>query len=406
MLRAYARYARQLGSSFGLIYVADILLANPDTVRALMALFRARFDPAVSRPGRRGRGGARRGAGPDRPGHQPGRGPHPAQLPGHDHGHAAHQLLPQPAVLLVQDRPVGGAGHAGAPAPVRDLRVLAADRGRAPAVRAGRPRRAALVGPPAGLPHRDPRAGQGAGGEERGDRAGRREGRVRGAPRRRRPGRGRVLLPDVHLRAARRHRQPGRRQRPCPPPDVVRHDGDDSYLVVAADKGTAKFSDTANDVAASYGFWLGDAFASGGSVGYDHKAMGITARGAWESVKRHFRELGVDTQTRGVHRGRRRRHVRRRVRQRDAALGAHPAARRVRPPARVRRPEPGRGPLLRRAAAAVRAAPLLLGRLRPEPDQRGRRGVAAHPEVGADRAGDPRGARAGRRRAARSARRS
>ena len=81
-----------------------------------------------------------------------------------------------------------------------------------------------------------------------------------------------------------------------PPPDVVRHDGDDSYLVVAADKGTAKFSDTANEVAMSYGFWLGDAFASGGSVGYDHKAMGITAKGAWESVKRHFRELGVDTQ--------------------------------------------------------------------------------------------------------------
>ncbi len=82
-----------------------------------------------------------------------------------------------------------------------------------------------------------------------------------------------------------------------PPPDVVRHDGDDAYLVVAADKGTARFSDVANEVAAGYGFWLGDAFASGGSVGYDHKAMGITARGAWESVRRHFRELGVDTQT-------------------------------------------------------------------------------------------------------------
>ncbi|TQS44177.1 NAD-glutamate dehydrogenase [Cryptosporangium phraense] len=82
-----------------------------------------------------------------------------------------------------------------------------------------------------------------------------------------------------------------------PPVDVVRHDGDDSYLVVAADKGTATFSDIANEVAAEYGFWLGDAFASGGSVGYDHKAMGITARGAWESVKRHFRELGHDTQT-------------------------------------------------------------------------------------------------------------
>ncbi|MGE2835088.1 NAD-glutamate dehydrogenase [Mycobacterium sp. SMC-4] len=81
------------------------------------------------------------------------------------------------------------------------------------------------------------------------------------------------------------------------PDDVVRRDGDDAYLVVAADKGTATFSDIANEVAKSYDFWLGDAFASGGSVGYDHKAMGITARGAWESVKRHFREMGVDTQS-------------------------------------------------------------------------------------------------------------
>ncbi|HRI17417.1 MAG TPA: NAD-glutamate dehydrogenase, partial [Burkholderiaceae bacterium] len=83
----------------------------------------------------------------------------------------------------------------------------------------------------------------------------------------------------------------------APPPDVVRHDVDDSYLVVAADKGTATFSDYANGISKEYGFWLGDAFASGGSVGYDHKAMGITARGAWESVKRHFREMGIDTQS-------------------------------------------------------------------------------------------------------------
>ncbi len=82
-----------------------------------------------------------------------------------------------------------------------------------------------------------------------------------------------------------------------PPDDVHRLDGDDTYLVVAADKGTATFSDIANGVALDYGFWLGDAFASGGSVGYDHKAMGITARGAWESVKRHFLEMGVDTQS-------------------------------------------------------------------------------------------------------------
>ncbi|MGB0670252.1 MAG: NAD-glutamate dehydrogenase [Rhodospirillales bacterium] len=84
----------------------------------------------------------------------------------------------------------------------------------------------------------------------------------------------------------------------APPRDVTRYDDDDPYLVVAADKGTATFSDIANGVSADYGFWLGDAFASGGSVGYDHKKMGITARGAWESVKRHFREIGHDTQTR------------------------------------------------------------------------------------------------------------
>jgi glutamate dehydrogenase len=82
-----------------------------------------------------------------------------------------------------------------------------------------------------------------------------------------------------------------------PPKDVVRHDPDDPYLVVAADKGTAAFSDYANAVSAEYGHWLADAFASGGSVGYDHKKMAITARGAWESVKRHFRETGVDIQS-------------------------------------------------------------------------------------------------------------
>ncbi|MFN7095502.1 MAG: NAD-glutamate dehydrogenase domain-containing protein, partial [Burkholderiales bacterium] len=82
-----------------------------------------------------------------------------------------------------------------------------------------------------------------------------------------------------------------------PPKNVIRYDEDDPYLVVAADKGTATFSDYANEMALKYGFWLGDAFASGGSAGYDHKKMGITAKGAWESVKRHFRHLGIDTQT-------------------------------------------------------------------------------------------------------------
>src|SRR5262249_54300906 len=82
-----------------------------------------------------------------------------------------------------------------------------------------------------------------------------------------------------------------------PPSRVLRYDNDDPYLVVAADKGTATFSDTANAIAEARGFWLGDAFASGGSQGYDHKKMGITARGAWEAVKRHFREMGRDIQS-------------------------------------------------------------------------------------------------------------
>jgi glutamate dehydrogenase len=80
-------------------------------------------------------------------------------------------------------------------------------------------------------------------------------------------------------------------------PGIVRRDGDDAYLVVAADKGTATFSDIANAISIEYGHWLGDAFASGGSAGYDHKGMGITARGAWECVKRHFREIGIDIQS-------------------------------------------------------------------------------------------------------------
>jgi glutamate dehydrogenase len=87
---------------------------------------------------------------------------------------------------------------------------------------------------------------------------------------------------------------PGGERRVVAPPDTVVHDGTDTYLVVAADKGTATFSDIANEIALEYGFWLGDAFASGGSAGYDHKAMGITARGAWESVRRHARVLGKD----------------------------------------------------------------------------------------------------------------
>ena len=179
-----------------------------------------------------------------------------------------------------------------------------------------------------------------------------------------------------------------------PPADVIRHDGDDPYLVVAADKGTATFSDIANAISIAYGFWMGDAFASGGSAGYDHKAMGITARGAWESVKRHFRDIDHDTQSQDF-----------------TVVGvgdmsgdvfgngmllsrAHPAGRRVRPPAHLHRPDAATRPRPSRSAAALRSAALVLGRLRHVADLGRRRRLAAYGEVDpAVRAG-PRGASA------------
>jgi hypothetical protein len=161
-------------------------------------------------------------------------------------------------------------------------------------------RAAASAGPTgARISHRDPRPDEGAARQEHGHRAGRRQGRLRrAAP----PGDREAQQAEVIacyqtlIRGCSTSPTTSSATRSSPPPDVVRHDGDDPYLVVAADKGTATFSDIANAISAEYGFWLGDAFASGGSAGYDHKKMAITARGAWECVKRHFREIGVDIQ--------------------------------------------------------------------------------------------------------------
>ena len=206
-----------------------------------------------------------------------------------------------------------------------------------------------------------------------------------------------ALLQDVPARPARHHRQPRRRRASCRRRDVVRYDGDDPYLVVAADKGTATFSDIANGVAGEYGFWLGDAFASGGSAGYDHKEMGITARGAWESVKRHFRELGHDTQTAGLHGRRRRRHVGRRVRQRHAAVGADQAAGGLRPPPHLPRPRPRPGGARSRSASACSSCRARqLGRLRPALISAGGGVSPRSAEVDPALARGPRGARASR----------
>lgn len=310
VLRAYAKYLRQAGSTFSQDYMEDTLRNNVHTTRLLVSLFEARMSPDRQRAGREIVDALLEevDAALDQVASldedrilrsfltvikatlrtnffQEARG-------GHAHAYVSMKFDPQAIPDL-----------AGAASGVRDLGVLAARRGRAPALRQGRAWWPALVGPARGLPYRDPRPGQGADGEEHRHRAGRRQGRLRrqaAARPERGPGRvarrGHRQLQDVHLGPARHHRQPGGK-RGRPPADVVRHDEDDTYLVVAADKGTATFSDIANGVAESYNFWLGDAFASGGSAGYDHKKMGITARGAWESVKRHFRELGVDTQS-------------------------------------------------------------------------------------------------------------
>ncbi len=301
VLRAYARYARQLGSSFGLIYVADILIANPDTVRSLMALFRARFDPAVpNRDTVAAEALARVQENID-------------GVTSLDADRILRSYLAMITATLrtnfYRDRPffsfkINPSAVPDMPAPrprfeifVYSPRIEGVHLRFGPVARGGlrysdrqqdyRTEILGLVKAQAVKNAVIVPVGAKGGFVVRRENAGPEE--VEYCYRTFISG---LLDVTDNLIA-----EDGQQARTVPPPDVVRHDGDDSYLVVAADKGTAKFSDTANEVAASYGFWLGDAFASGGSVGYDHKAMGITAKGAWESVKRHFRELGVDTQS-------------------------------------------------------------------------------------------------------------
>jgi len=266
--------------------------------------------PVRSRGSRRGR--RRRALGPDRAADrcrfEPGRGSHPAQLPGRAAGDAAYELLSQRGGRTSADLPVVQAGldragaAAPAPTPVRDLRLLAAGGGSSPA--RGRVARGGLrwsdrredfrtevlglmkaqmvknalivpVGSKGGFVVKRPRA------------AGGREAQLEEA----------IACYRIFLRGLLDLTDNYVADGVAAPARVVRYDDDDPYLVVAADKGTASFSDIANEVSAEYGFWLGDAFASGGSHGYDHKQMGVTARGAWEAVKRHFRELGTDVQS-------------------------------------------------------------------------------------------------------------
>jgi glutamate dehydrogenase len=294
LLRAMYRWLKQVGFPFAQESVEGALAAHPRR-RGCCSTSSL---PASTRTGRAAR--RRRSMPPGAPCSTPSRtrtrtASSPACI-GARRG-AQDQLLPGPRLPLAEDRQRRGRRDAGPAALARGLRPFAADGGRASARRAGGAGRAS-AGPTGGrISAPRSSADEGPARQERRHRADRREGRLRPEehPGRARglPGRGRRLLPPAGPRAARHHRQLSP-DGAVPPARVVRRDGDDPYMVVAADKGTASFSDIANGLSAEYGFWLGDAFASGGSAGYDHKGMGITARGAWVMVARHFAELGHD----------------------------------------------------------------------------------------------------------------
>ena len=209
---------------------------------------------------------------------------------------AAHEAL----AFKFNSSLVPGLPRAGAVA--RDLGLQPARRGHPFARRADRPRRPALVRPARRFPHRDSGLDEGPDGEECSDRPDRRQGRI--YPKQLPPSSNRDAWLEegtesyrIFIRSLLSITDNLVNDKVVHPDGVVIHDGDDPYFVVAADKGTATFSDEANAIALKRHFWLGDAFASGGSNGYDHKQMGITAKGAWISVQRHFLEMGIDVQS-------------------------------------------------------------------------------------------------------------
>ena len=314
LLRAFARYLRQVGTPFSQTYIARTLAAHPAIARRLVLVFYARLDPA------RGDDAA---------------GVHVADrstdilvdeigaaldaIASLDEDRILRALLhlavatlrtnwfqtdeaghPRPCVVLkfdpaqVPDLPL--------PRPMFELFVYS-PRVEGVHLRAGRVARVdPLVGLPRRLPHRSARPDEGAAGQKRGDRAVRRQRRFRRQTTARRrcraAHRSGGLLSPLHRRTPRRDRQPRREQRrdvggrgPRPSCTFRRRR---PLSGRRRGQGHRAFSDIANEIACARSFWLGDAFASGGSEGYDHKTMGITARGAWESVRRHFRHVSID----------------------------------------------------------------------------------------------------------------
>ncbi|HEV7913169.1 MAG TPA: NAD-glutamate dehydrogenase [Albitalea sp.] len=309
VLRAYARYMKQAASTFSQSYIEQALAAHPSIAAELVALFRARFDPAdsVDRSGREAQTAARIAAALDKV----------ANL---DEDRILRQYLALiEATLRTNFFQRDGSGE---PKPVLSFKF---DPAKVPQLPEPKPMFEVFVYSPrvegvhlrggkvarGGLRWSDrmedyrtevlglvkaqmvknavivPVGSKGGFVLKRPPPAGDREALMKEG----------VACYQAYLRGLLDLTDNLVSGQVVPPPDLVRHDADDPYLVVAADKGTATFSDIANGVAAEYGFWLGDAFASGGSAGYDHKKMAITARGAWESVMRHFRSLGRDTQS-------------------------------------------------------------------------------------------------------------
>ena len=269
----------------------------------------------------------------------------------------------------------------------RDLRLRLRGRGRASALRPGGARRPALVGPRPGLPHRGARPGQGAAGQERRHRAGRRQGRLlpqapAGRRQPRRDLRGRHLgLQELRLQPAVDHRQYRRSTASFRRPASC---GATRTIPISSSPPTRARRPSPTPPTPSrekHGFWLDDAFASGGSAGYDHKKMGITAKGAWEAVKRHFREINRDIQTTpftvvGVG------DMSGDVFGNGMLLSrADPADRRLRPSRHLHRSRSRYGGLDGRARAHVRAAALELAGLRQDEAVGRRRHRLAQPEV-------------------------
>ena len=363
ILRAIAKYLRQAGSTFSQTYMEDALSAHPDVARGVVELFRLRLDPARSEDtDAKARALERKLEGAI------------DAVESLDEDRILRGFLrvvravlrtnyfqtdaarPGQAVPVAQARSRPRSRPARAAADVRGLRLLAARGGRAPARRQGRPRRHPLVRPARGLPHRGARADEGADGQERRHRPGRRQGRLRrqAAPGRRRSRRaargGRRVLPDVHARPARRdrhdhgrqgraaaRRRPPRRGRPVPRRrrrqghgDLLGHRERDRDRVRLLARRRVRFGRVGRLRPQADG---------------DHRPGRL---GVGQAPLPRARDRHRDHR---LHRCRNRRHVRRRVRQRDAALPPHPADRRVRPPPRLPRPESGRGGELQPSAS-------------------------------------------------------